>query len=248
MKKHYKFKPIGAAQGYDKKSYVTSVRKLVEMGYDYIGIGSLVRYPSKEILSILTEIKPELGDSKLHLFGVLRPPYLTQFENLSVVSFDSASYMRKAWLRSGQNYVTRDNKWYAAIRVPYSDNLVMRKNSKKMGISEEKLITLERKATRSLRMFESGQKSLKSTLHAVTEYDSLLTRNTDDGFNLEQRYKRTLEDRPWEKCNCKVCREIGIDALIFRGSNRNKRRGFHNSWVFNSFLKETTINPFKKRK
>ena len=244
--KHYKFKPMGAAQGYDKKSYVKSVKELVGMGYDYIGIGSLVRYESNEILSILTGIKPELGDAKLHLFGVLRPKFIDRFEKLGVVSFDSASYLRKAWLRSGQNYVTSDNRWYAAIRVPYSDNLVMRKDSRKMRISRGKLITLEKKATRSLRMYESGQMSLESTLQAVTEYDSLLIRNSDDGFNLEQRYKRTLEDRPWEKCNCKVCKEIGIDVLIFRGSNRNKRRGFHNSWVFNNFLKETTKNPAKK--
>ena len=235
--RHYKFKPIGTAQGYNKKSYVRSVKELVGIGYDYIGIGSLVRYTSKDILSILEGIKPELEGAKLHLFGVLRPSYLTKFESLGVVSFDSASYLRKAWLRSGQNYLTHDNEWYAAIRIPYSDNMIMRKNSRKIGISEEELVSLERKAIRSLRMFNSGQMSLEGTLRAVIKYDSLLTRNSDDGINLKQRYRRTLENRPWEKCTCEVCKAMGIDALIFRGSNRNKRRGFHNSWVFNNFLK-----------
>ena len=234
--KHYKFKPIGTAQGYDKKSYVTSVRKLVEMGYDYIGIGSLVRYPSKEILSILTEIKPELGDARLHLFGVLRPPYLTKFENLGVVSFDSASYMRKAWLRSGQNYLTRENDWYAAIRVPYSDNLIVRNNAEKMDISEKRLLSLEEKAIQSLRLYSSGKMNLERTLRSVMRYDGLLTRNSNDGLDLEQRYRRTLEKRPWEKCSCKMCKKMGIDIVIFRGSNRNKRRGFHNTWVFKQLL------------
>lgn len=235
--KHYKFKPIGAAQGYNKKSYMGSIRELVGMGYDYIGIGSLVQYNSNDILSILEAVKPALEGAKLHLFGVLRPSYLTMFEDLGVVSFDSASYLRKAWLRSGQNYLTRDNIWYAAIRVPYSDNPILRKKSKKMGISEEELLSLERKAIQSLRNFDSGQLSLESTLSAVMRYDSLLVRNSDDGINLEKRYRRTLEDRPWENCNCEVCKTMGINALIFRGSNRNKRRGFHNSWVFNNFLK-----------
>lgn len=235
--KHYKFKPIGAAQGYNKKSYVRSIRELVGMGYDYVGIGSLVQYNSKEILSILEAIKPELEGAKLHLFGVLRPSYLKKFESMGVVSFDSASYLRKAWLRSGQNYLTRDNEWYAAIRVPYSDNMIIRKNAEKMGIGEKELLSLEQKAIQSLRKFDSGQMSLERTLRGVMEYDSLLTRNSDDGLNLEQRYKRTLENRPWKKCTCDVCKKMRIDVIIFRGSNRNKRRGFHNSWVFNNYLK-----------
>ncbi len=237
--KHYKFKPIGTAQGYDKKSYVRSVKELIGMGYDYVGIGSLVRYNSEEILSILEEIKSELGQSKLHLFGVLRPTFLPKFEKLGVISFDSASYLRKAWLRSGQNYITGDDEWYAAIRVPFSDNAIVKKNSKKMGINEDELESLERKAIQSLRMYDSGQMSTERALNAVMKYDNLLTRNTDDGLNLRERYRRTLEDKPWEKCDCKICKKGGIDVLIFRGSNRNKRRGFHNTWVFNNILKKT---------
>ncbi|MDA8054262.1 MAG: tRNA-guanine transglycosylase DpdA [Thermoplasmatales archaeon] len=246
--KGYKFKPIGAAQGYDRKSYVKSVKELVGMGYDYIGIGSLVRHSSKEILSILEEIEPELEGAWLHLFGVLRPSYLTKFEDLGVVSFDSASYLRKAWLRSGQNYLTSDNEWYAAIRVPYSDNTTIRKSSKKRGISIEQLVSLERRAIQSLKMYESGQASIERTLRTVVKYDSLLTRNSSDGSNLQERYRRTLDDKPWKKCNCEVCKEMGIDVLIFRGSNRNKRRGFHNSWVFNNILKDSTKNPSTKGK
>lgn len=33
---------------------------------------------------------------------------------------------------------------------------------------------------------------------------------------LEKRYTRTLKDRPWEKCNCPICKEIGIDVIISR--------------------------------
>jgi len=45
-------------------------------------------------------------------------------------------------------------------------------------------------------------------------------------------YRKTLEERPWEKCTCKICKELGIDILIFRGNERNMRRGFHNVHQF----------------
>jgi hypothetical protein len=50
-------------------------------------------------------------------------------------------------------------------------------------------------------------------------------------------YQRTLGDKPWKRCRCRICRENGIEVAIFRSSNRNKRRGIHNLWVFNRRLK-----------
>ena len=44
----------------------------------------------------------------------------------------------------------------------------------------------------------------------------------------ESEYARVLKDAPWRTCPCAVCREIGIEVILFRGLNRNKRRGFHN--------------------
>ena len=48
----------------------------------------------------------------------------------------------------------------------------------------------------------------------------------------------TLEARPWEKCDCKICKDIGVEVIIFRGNNRNRRRGFHNLYVYNKHLSE----------
>ncbi len=45
-----------------------------------------------------------------------------------------------------------------------------------------------------------------------------------------------LEVRPWQKCPCAVCRRWGVEVAIFRGTERNKRRGFHNLWVFNQTM------------
>lgn len=45
-------------------------------------------------------------------------------------------------------------------------------------------------------------------------------------------YRELLENRPWDDCDCEVCTDIGIDVAIFRGNNRNRRRGFHNTRNF----------------
>ena len=31
---------------------------------------------------------------------------------------------------------------------------------------------------------------------------------------------------------CAICSDVGVEVIIFRNSNRNKRRGFHNLWQF----------------
>ncbi|QDX41803.1 queuine tRNA-ribosyltransferase tRNA-guanine transglycosylase [Salarchaeum sp. JOR-1] len=52
----------------------------------------------------------------------------------------------------------------------------------------------------------------------------------DDG--LLEEYRDTLRDRPWEKCECPICETNGIEVCIFRGNDRNRRRGFHNTRRF----------------
>jgi hypothetical protein len=51
--------------------------------------------------------------------------------------------------------------------------------------------------------------------------------------------QRTLERQPWKDCECDVCRSIGVEVIIFRSSNRNKRRGFHNLSVYHRHLRRT---------
>jgi hypothetical protein len=45
-------------------------------------------------------------------------------------------------------------------------------------------------------------------------------------------YREILEDTPWKRCPCGICSATGIQVAIFRGSERNKRRGFHNIYTF----------------
>ena len=52
--------------------------------------------------------------------------------------------------------------------------------------------------------------------------------------SLRDEYERTLRDRPWRDCPCAVCQDpaVGVEVVLFRGNNRNRRRGFHNTYVF----------------
>jgi len=232
-KNQYNFIPIGVAQGYDVSSYVDSVDALANMGFRYIGIGALIQYKSEVILDILKEIKPFIKDAKLHLFGVLRPKFLNDFEQMGVHSFDSASFLRKAWLKSAQNYLSLDGKWYSAIRVPQSTNQRLIKNANINGLSSDDLKKLEKDALQVLIEYDSGKASIDQALRTILEYDNLLLRGYSDVKDLMPRYKRTLQDKPWKNCNCELCKALGIQIIIFRGCNRNKRRGFHNVWAFN---------------
>ena len=90
-------------------------------------------------------------------------------------------------------------------------------------------------AMNALRRFDAGELSVDNTLVPVLEYDRFVG---DDRESHAELYRRLLEDQPWKKCECEICRTVGIDTVIFRGNNRNRRRGFHNTYVFYKYLKE----------
>lgn len=232
----YSFVPIGSAQGYSRESYIDSVNRLIEMNYEYIALGGLIRYTTAQVEEIVTAVMEKVVSRKqpsvqVHLLGILRPQLLAKFRKFGITSFDSASYLRKAWLRSSMNYFGTDENWYSAIRVPYSWNLNIRAGAEEHGISPDKLQRLEKEALFALKRYAAFEEELKAALDVVLEYDRLLFR-TSEKRDLKERYKRTLQSRVWEKCSCEICRRVGVDVMIFRGANRNKRRGFHNLKMF----------------
>lgn len=223
--------PIGAVQGWDADSYVKAAKKYVQMGYKYLALGGLVRTPTEGIIEVIREVRKEIpSDVQLHLFGVARLPAIPQFASLGLNSVDSASMLRKAWLGSDRNYLTA-NGWYSAIRVPQSDGSFRVTRLVSDGtISAEDLATLETTCLKGLRKYaESATSPSESLLDSLVEYDTLVAGSRK---GTRERIRRTLEDRPWAKCPCSICKTSGIEVLIFRGNNRNRRRGFHNTFVF----------------
>ena len=230
-KRGLKWEPIGAVQGWDPQSYAQAARQYVAMGYRYIALGGLVRTNTPGIINLLQEVHKVVPENvKIHLFGIARFQAMADFVKLGVSSVDSASMLRKAWLGSDLNYLTLSG-WYSAIRIPQSEGSYRAKNIIKGGnISLEELQKLEKSCLDGLRKYARSRNSPSQDLiEVLVEYDTLVA---GERKRTKERILRTLEDQPWEKCGCAICNRWGIEVAIFRGNNRNRRRGFHNTHVF----------------
>ena len=128
-KHNYRFDPIGSIQGITAKHYANFASEYVEWGYKHIALGGLVRRKDSEILEIVAAVREALQKQTrgkdeniwVHLFGILRPNLQPIFRHLGVSSFDSASYLRKAWACPSRNYLMDNGKygkWYSSIRIP----------------------------------------------------------------------------------------------------------------------------------
>lgn len=232
-KNKYSFIPIGAVQGWDPESYSQMAYEYEKYGFNYIALGGLVKSKTSDILQILELLKRKLKSStKIHIFGVARPEAIQQFIDLGVTSVDNAGVLRQAWLSSSNNYYAPNFNNYTAIRIPQIDLKKAKETLKANKHTCEEGVAAEKSALESLRNYDNGEESLESTLEKVMTYSKML--NIPD--SIYRQYYRTLVDKPWKKCECKICKDVGIDVIIFRGNNRNRRRGFHNTWVYYNWL------------
>lgn len=237
------FTPVGVIQGTGPRSFASQLPEYADMGYGHVALGGLVPRSDAEILRIVQAVSRANALLRerlwIHLFGVFRPKIQPQMRTLGVDSFDSATYFRKAWLRSDQNYLASNGKWYAAIRVPMTADprTLIRLGDTRNSLE---LQAMEKIALASLRRFDKGRAKLDDVLDNVVAYDALLGRAAGrDTADLRQAYERTLSEKPWRTCGCPVCADLGIDVMIFRGYNRNKRRGAHNTSVLYTLLGRT---------
>lgn len=234
LSKGRSFIPIGAVQGYDIETYIDSAKQLIDQGYEYIAFGGLAFRETEFISQLLDKIKKEIDTRriKIHLLGILREGLLEKMKEYKIYSFDSASYYRKSWLKASQNYLGIDKRWYSAIRVPQIK--IQRIKNKILGnITISQLEEKEQKILKSLRDFDKGYiKDIDALLEEIISYDKIFFRESFDENKFYSLYKETLESKIWKECDCEVCKSMGIDVVIFRGADRNKRRGFHNTYIF----------------
>jgi hypothetical protein len=246
-KGEYSFTPVGAAQGWDVASYAAAARRLAEAGYDMLAVGGLVRSRTQEILAIARGVTDAVGPSvRIHLLGVARDDIIPDLAQLGIFSFDSASPMRTSWMSATKNYLLGD-KYYTAIRVPISKP--EEAGAKGKGILERsstattyaELQACEAATLAAIRGYGRRTVSLDDAMIAIARYDLELTRKSEVAGSRGHRmdaYRRTLKDRPWAKCPCRVCRDIGIEVVVFRRNDRNRRRGFHNVQEFYKNLRD----------
>lgn len=217
--------PIGAAQGWDPESYADSVAELQKMGYTRIALGGMVPLKTPDILDCLraiSEIRTE--STELHLLGITRVDTITEFASLGVTSFDSTSAFRQSFMDDRDNYHT-ESTTYSAIRVPQVDgNLTLKRAILSGKVAQRDAVLAERECLRALREYDQSKCDLDKALSTVLEYEAIVGVKK----SYVEEYKRTLRDAPWKDCICGLCSIHGIEIAIFRGTERNKRRGFHN--------------------
>lgn len=223
--------PVGVAQGWSPASYARSVQELQEMGYERIALGGLVPQKTHEILAVLHAIDEVRvrGVTRMHLLGITRCDFISDFGDLGVTSFDSTSPFRQAFKDDRDNYYELDRQWIA-LRVPQVEGNPKLERSIRAGAIDQALARrLERNALMQLAAFDRGETDVESVLEALYEYGGLHDPKRD---RHRDAYREVLEAQPWKDCGCDVCAEAGIQVMIFRGTERNKRRGFHNLHVF----------------
>jgi len=228
-----RFTPIGVAQGWSPQSYAYAVKTLQELGYTYIAFGGFVPLKTRDILACL-EVANSVRqpETQFHLLGITRCENVQAFGEFGVVSFDSTSPLRKAFKDDRNNYYTLHGT-YSAIRVPQVDaNPELLRRIVAGQVSQEEARFCEQRCLGTLARYDQGGGTLDDAISALRAYEMIFDGSTDRS----SVYRRVLEDRPWKECPCEVCRRLGIHVMIFRGAERNRRRGFHNLFVFNQQL------------
>ncbi len=223
-----RFEPLGVAQGWSPASYATAVRSLQKIGYTRIALGGMVPLKTGEILACLRGISAARDPgTQLHLLGVTRRNNIADFTSYGVTSFDSTSAFRQAFKDDKDNYHTA-NRTYTAIRVPQVDGLPRLKKQILAGkVDQGAAAQSERACLQVLQEYDAGETGARQVMDALQRYNEIIGLK---GY--EDAYRDILADAPWKSCPCSICTKAGINVVLFRGSERNKRRGFHNLYVF----------------
>jgi hypothetical protein len=230
------FEPIAVAHGWSPASYAAAVEKLQRIGYRRVALGGLVPLKTHEIRQIVEAAGEARADgTSFHLLGVTRIGHIDEFRDRGVTSFDSTSPLRQAFKDDRDNYYTPD-RTYPAIRVPQVEkNAKLKKLISKGAVDSGQARIMERNTLKALRAFDAGDCSMEDALHAVCDYNEFCGLGT----SYFESYREVLTDSPWKRCDCAVCRDVGINVILFRGAERNRRRGFHNLYVFRERFAET---------
>lgn len=245
LSKH--FTPLGVIQGWSPASMAQAAKKLVKMGYSYLALGGTVPLKSDQIKACLRDIREAIpSKTKLHVLGFAKADDIASFRSFNITSFDTTSPLIRAFKDAKANYYLPAEKgqklhYYTAIRVPQAlENTKLVRLAKRGVVNQEQLVKLEKAALTALRSYDRGKVSLDEALQKTISYATLTTfgapaealPGSRSAADLRARYFRTLKDKPWKRCSCAICRDIGIEVIIFRASNRNKRRGIHNLGIY----------------
>ena len=212
----------------------------------------MVPLGSAQICRVLDAINDKVSraqDCKLHILGFAKADQLHDFKKYSIYSFDTTSPLLRAFKDNVRNYYQLQSEggldYFTAIRIPSTTSPSVQRRLIKPGKEKlEDLVAMEGRALMNVRKYAEGQASIDEAVDAVIDYSRKTTwsekvseaTNENRLEKLAVQYRRTLVEKAWLGCSCAVCRKAGIEVMIFRGSNRNKRRGIHNLSVYHQHL------------
>jgi hypothetical protein len=234
------FEPVGVAQGWSPRSYAASVASLQDLGYTRIAIGGMVAQKTHEIIAVLRAISEVRAHAtQLHLLGITRCERIPEFAaDHGVTSFDSTSPFRQAFKDDRDNYYTLDATW-VALRVPQVEgNAKLQRRIRAGEIDQALARRLERAALEQLAAFDRDETDVDAVVAALRHYETV----HDEKRDRSETYRSVLKAAPWRECDCEICADAGIQVIVFRGTERNKRRGFHNLYVFAKRLERELTN------
>ena len=249
----FPFEPMGAVQGWSPKSMSDAAKSLEDMGYRYLAIGGLVPLRVDTIHKVLGELRKRIKpDTKIHLLGFAKADNIQDFTGYGITSFDSTSPLIKAFKDEKNNYFLPNKNdgldYYTAIRIPQAmQNTRLMQGIKRGIFSTDDIQRKEQQALNTLRSYDKGKCSAKETVDTIMQYHRFLIVGDDKTAHnhenildkLRIRVTRTIEETPWKRCECDICKSVGVEVIIFRSSNRNRRRGFHNLGVYHKHLQDT---------
>jgi len=246
-----RFVPLGVIQGWSPGSMAEAARRLVAMGYTYLALGGTVPLKAPQIKACLRAIRDVIPQNvRLHILGFAKADEIETFQSFNITSFDTTSPLIRAFKDAKANYYLPTPSgalaYYTAIRVPQAlENPKLQRLAKQGALNQEQLVRMETAALNALRSYDRGDFGLEETLEAVITYAAPALMGAPIGDlpgvkaieELRNRYRRTLTDRPWTICGCPICKSLSIEVVIFRASNRNKRRGIHNLGVYEALVR-----------
>ena len=74
---------------------------------------------------------------------------------------------------------------------------------------------LEQAALTAVRAWANRTVPIDAAMKHIERYDLAQTRKSEIAGSRARRldqYRRTLLDRPWERCDCAVCRDVGVEV------------------------------------
>lgn len=182
------FRLMAAVQGWSPETYAEATEQVIEMGYDYVGLGGLAASSVadvKETVQAVGEVVDKYeGECRrridVHIFGFAKNDAFEQIRRSGVSSFDSASMLRASWI-GGNNYHLGHDRKYDAIRVHPSTPQHDFRESIDLELRGQPILQALRAYDREDSLIEAmatWRDEARSALEALIEY---LERNRHDG-------------------------------------------------------------------